>query len=128
MHRIYPICTETVQPHLGQQVCIVTHDGRHLYGCLDGIRGGKLYLLGCQEGPKLSAIDRRAKAIAGPGNRKRRPKAKTKSYPYGYGPGYGFGPGFGPGYGGYPPYGYGPGRGIELALIATLFLLPFLFI
>lgn len=122
MHRIHPICMETVQPHLGQQVCIVTHDGRHLYGCLDGIRGGKLYLLGCQEGPRLSAVGRHAKSMAAQSGRKQRPKAKTKSYPYGYGPG------FGPGYGGYPPYGYGPGRGIELALIATLFLLPFLFI
>ncbi|WP_051235973.1 hypothetical protein [Paenibacillus pinihumi] len=124
MHRIHPVCAETIQPHIGQHVCIITNDGKHLYGSLDGIRGGKLYLRGGLEGPRLSAVQKHAKSAGGSRRKGLQKTAKTKSYPYGYGSPYG---GYG-GYGGFGGHGFGSGFGIELALIATLFLLPFLFI
>lgn len=65
MHRIHPVCAETIQPHIGQHVCIITNDGKHLYGSLDGIRGGKLYLRGGLEGPRLSAVQKHAKSAGG---------------------------------------------------------------
>ncbi|MBJ6360968.1 hypothetical protein ACFOQM_06595 [Paenibacillus sp. GCM10012307] len=118
MHRIHPISTDSIRPHIGQQVCIVTRDGRHLYGSLDSIRGGKLYLRGGQEGPQLSSFQKRPKSTFHSNKGKRPAKtAKTSSSPFGFGAPFGV-----------PGFGLGTGLGIDIALIATLFLLPFLFI
>jgi len=107
LYRISPICAETVAPHIGRRVCVVMNDGTEHIGVLCGIGDGKLYLEP-DGGLTLSARkkDRR--------NPSKRGKVRTKAfwgYPYPY------------------PYGFGWGiAAFDIALIATLFLLPFFFI
>ncbi|MDN4605782.1 hypothetical protein P5G61_31485 [Paenibacillus sp. F6_3S_P_1C] len=118
MYRINPICEETVSPHVGRSVCLVMNDGRHMYGTLGQCRDGKIYLNGCFEGPRLCSVKSKEQLVkSSKKNAVATKKVKSSAYgPYGYG-------GYGGGYG-----GYGYGAGIDLALVATLFLLPFLFI
>lgn len=56
MHRIHPVCEETVSPHVGRPVCLVMRDGTHMYGTLGGCRDGKVYLNECFQGPRLSSV------------------------------------------------------------------------
>ncbi|MGC5777093.1 hypothetical protein [Paenibacillus pabuli] len=116
MYRINPVCEETVSPHVGRSVCLVMNDGRHMYGTLSQCRDGKIYLNGCFEGPRLCSVKSKQQLVkSSKKNVVTKKKVKSSAYgPYGYG-------GYGGGYGGY-------GYGIDLALVATLFLLPFLFI
>ncbi|WP_405154818.1 hypothetical protein [Paenibacillus sp. FSL K6-0108] len=118
MYRINPVCEETVSPHVGRSVCLVMNDGKHMYGTLGQCRDGKIYLNGCFEGPRLCSVKSKQQLVkSSKKNAVTAKKVKSSAYgPYGYG-------GYGGGYG-----GYGYGTGIELALVATLFLLPFLFI
>lgn len=119
MYRINPVCEETVSPHVGRSVCLVMNDGKHMYGTLSQCRDGKIYLNGCFEGPRLCSVKSKEQLVkSSKKNAVATKKVKSSAYgPYGYG-------GYGRGYG----YGYGYGAGIDLALVATLFLLPFLFI
>ncbi|MDR9749759.1 MULTISPECIES: hypothetical protein [Paenibacillus] len=120
MYRINPVCEETVSPHVGRSVCLVMNDGKHMYGTLSQCRDGKIYLNGCFEGPRLCSVKSKQQLVK---SSKKNAVATKKVNSSAYGP-YGYG---GNG-GGYGRYGYGAGAGIELALVATLFLLPFLFI
>ncbi|PQP83836.1 hypothetical protein C0Q44_04050 [Paenibacillus sp. PCH8] len=115
MHRIHPVCEETVSPHVGRPVCLVMKDGKHMYGTLSKCSGGKIHLNECFEGPRLCSVTSKQQLLrSGKKNTATTKKVKSSAYgPYGYGR-----------YGG----GYGSGAGIDLALVATLFLLPFLFI
>lgn len=116
MYRINPVCEETVSPHVGRSVCLVMNDGKHMYGTLSECRDGKIYLNGCFEGPRLCSVKSKQQLVkSSKKNAVATKKVKSSAYGYGYG-----------GYGG--GYGYGYGAGIDLALVATLFLLPFLFI
>ncbi|MDN8591846.1 hypothetical protein B2I21_05820 [Chryseobacterium mucoviscidosis] len=118
MYRINPVCEETVSPHVGRSVCLVMKDGKHMYGTLSQCRDGKIYLDGCFEGPRLCSVKSKEQLVkSSKKNAVATKKVKSSAYgPYGYGR-------YGGGYG-----GYGYGAGIDLALVATLFLLPFLFI
>lgn len=116
MYRINRVCEETVSPHIGRSVCLVMNDGKHMYGTLGQCRDGKVYLDGCFEGPRLCSVKSKQQILSS-GKKNAVAAKKVKSSAYGYG-------GYGGGYG----RGYRPGAGIELALVATLFLLPFLFI
>jgi len=92
------------------------NDGKHMYGTLSECRDGKIYLNGCFEGPRLCSVKSKQQLVkSSKKNAVATKKVKSSAYGYGYG-----------GYGG--GYGYGYGAGIDLALVATLFLLPFLFI
>lgn len=115
MYRINRVCEETVSPHVGRSVCLVMKDGKHMYGTLSQCRDGKVYLNGCFEGPRLCSVKSKQQLVKS-SKKKAVASKKVKSSAYGR---YGYG-----GYGG----GYGYGAGIDLALVATLFLLPFLFI
>ncbi|MBB6024767.1 CubicO group peptidase (beta-lactamase class C family) [Paenibacillus sp. JGP012] len=114
MHRIHPVCEETLSPHMGRPVCLVMKDGKHMYGTLGGCRDGKVYLNGCFQGPRLCAVQSKQQ-LRRVSTKKLASAKKAKSSAYG---GYPYGGG----------YGYGYGAGYDIALIATLFLLPFLFI
>ncbi|MBR2565034.1 MAG: hypothetical protein IKE29_10470 [Paenibacillus sp.] len=114
MHRIHPVCEETISPHVGRPVCLVMNDGRHMYGTLGGCRDGKVYLNECFQGPRLSSVQSKQQ-LRKIGTKELTSAKKAKSSAYGRYP-----------YGG--GYGYGYGAGYDVALIATLFLLPFLFI
>ncbi|MBY0203619.1 hypothetical protein NKT34_25025 [Paenibacillus polysaccharolyticus] len=118
MHRIHPVCEETVSPHVGRPVCLVMRDGTHMYGTLGGCRDGKVYLNECFQGPRLSSVQSKQQ-LRRVSKKKLSSARKAKSSAYGGYP-------YGGGYGGYGGYGYG--AGYDVALIATLFLLPFLFI
>ncbi|QLG37343.1 MULTISPECIES: hypothetical protein [Paenibacillus] len=118
MYRINPVCEETVSPHVGRSVCLVMNDGKHMYGTLGQCRDGKIYLNGCFEGPRLCSVKSKQQLVK---SSKKNTVATKKVKSSAYGPYGGYG-------GGYGRYGYGAGAGIELALVATLFLLPFLFI
>ncbi|WP_339275655.1 hypothetical protein MKY59_01485 [Paenibacillus sp. FSL W8-0426] len=118
MHRIHPICEETVSPHIGRPVCLIMKDGKHMYGALGGFRDGKVYLNNCFEGPRLSSVKPGQQLRKSGKKRTAGKKVNSSAYgPYGYGP-----------YGSYGSYGPGYGAGYDLALVATLLLIPFLFI
>ncbi|WP_434748402.1 hypothetical protein [Paenibacillus amylolyticus] len=119
MHRIHPVCEENVSPHVGRPVCLVMKDGKHMYGTLGGCRDGKVYLNESFQGPRLCSVQSKQQ-LRRVSKKKLSSARKAKSSAYG---GYPYGGGYG-GYGG----GYGYGAGYDVALIATLFLLPFLFI
>lgn len=109
MQQIYPVSYETVCPLIGSRVCAVTCDGIHYYGTVSEVTGGRMLLTDCTigEGPlTLSAVKTEGKI------KKTNHKSKAKVTAF-YG-----------GYGGY--YGYGA-YWLDLALITTLFLLPFFF-
>lgn len=114
MHRIHPVCEETVSPYVGRPVCMIMKDGKHIYGTLGGCRDGKIYVSGSFEGPRLCSVKSKQQLRRkGKTNAVTAKRVKSSAYgPYGYG------------YGG----GYGYGAGYDLALVTTLFLLPFLFI
>ncbi|MFS0874263.1 hypothetical protein [Paenibacillus xylanilyticus] len=113
MHRIHPVCEETVSPHVGRPVCMIMKDGKHIYGTLGGCRDGKIYVSGSFEGPRLCSVKSKQQLRRKGKSNAAAKKVKSSAFgPYGYG------------YGG----GYGYGAGYELALVSTLLLLPFLFI
>ena len=115
MHRIHPICVETVSPHIGLPVCLIMKDGKHMYGALGGFQDGKIYLNNCFEGPRLSSVKSGQQLRKSGKKRTAGKKVNSSAYgPYGYGP--------------YGSYGPGYGAGYDLALVATLLLIPFLFI
>lgn len=109
MELITPICDEKLRPHLGKHVCVVLVDGTTLYGTLEGLNGQQLMLKSCFAGGEtVSTNGSKAKAQLS----KKQKTVQTSAvggYPYG----------------GYP---YGAGFGLELALIALLFAIPFLWI
>lgn len=111
MHQIYPVCHETVYPCIGKRVCAVTLDGTHYYGTVAEVRDGRVLLTDCAFGE--GAVTLAAGKTAG-GRKKMNAKKKAKLSGF-YG-GYGYG-----------GYGYGS-YWLSLALIASLFLLPFFFI
>ncbi len=101
MYPISPICAETVTPHIGRRVCVVMNDGVRHVGFLRGIDGGKLYLEP-DDGLTLASVKKNTR------KNPRRGKARTTAL-WGY------------------PFGWGFAA-FDIALIATLFLLPFFFI
>lgn len=112
MELINPICDTNVRPHLGKHVCVVLLDGTTIYGTLGGLNGEQLILKSCLEGGEVvSTNSSKAKAQL----QKKHKKAQTAA----------FGGYYGYPYGGYP---YGGGFALDLALIALLFAIPFLWI
>lgn len=108
MELINPICDEKLRPHLGKHVCVVLVDGTTIYGTLDGLNGQQLMLKSCfADGEPLSTNSAKAKAQL----TKKGKKAQTSAWGYPYG-----------------GYGYGGAWGLDLALIALLFAIPFLWI
>lgn len=111
MELINPICDEKLRPHMGKHVCVVLVDGTTIYGTLDGLNGQQLMLKSCFAGGEaVSTNSTKAKAQLS----KKQKTAQTSAfggYPYGGG------------------FGYGGGAwGLDLALIALLFAIPFLWI
>lgn len=107
---ITPVTAETCARYVGKSVCAVMQDGSRYYGILRGVGDGQLYLEGTPEELALHSLKGRTKS-------KRKPAAKANTKAFGYGPGYG--------------YGYGFGFGVfalSLALLASLFFIPFFFI
>jgi small nuclear ribonucleoprotein (snRNP)-like protein len=107
---IDPICDANIKPYLGKHVCVVLTDGTTIYGTLGGLNGQQLMLKSCLEGGEVVSTNSvKAKSQL----KKKQEQAKTSALgaPYGYG--------------GYP---YGAGFGLDLALIALLFAIPFLWI
>lgn len=104
MELITPICDEKIRPHVGKHVCVVLVDGTTIYGTLDGLNGQKLMLKSCfAGGGGLSTNSVTAKNQLA----KKQKNAKTSAF-------------------GFP--GFGTGLGLDLALIALLFAIPFLWI
>ncbi|MDF2922704.1 MAG: hypothetical protein K0R57_1618 [Paenibacillaceae bacterium] len=106
MELINPICDAGVKPHIGKHVCVVLVDGTTIYGTLGGLNGQQLMLRSCLEtGEALSTNGVKAKAQL----EKRGKKVKVSGF-------------------GYPGYGHHRELGLDLALIALLFAIPFLWI
>lgn len=97
---ISPVTAETCAPFIGKPVCAVTVDGRHHYGILRGIGDGNLYLDGVGDGLSLASVRGKRRKDTKPD------KAHTKAF---------FGFGFG-------------AFAISLALLASLFFIPWFFI
>lgn len=111
MELINPICDANLKPHLGKHVCVVLVDGTTIYATLDSLNGQQLMLRSCIPGGEtVSTNSVKAKSQL----EKKHKKAQTSAFG-----------GYGYGYGGYP---YGGGFGLDLALIALLFAIPFLWI
>jgi hypothetical protein len=101
MQQIYPLSHQTIYPLIGKKICAVTHDGTHYYGKVSEVVGGRVLLTDCTTDD--GALNRSAAAVS---------KTKKNTKVSGY----------------YDPYGYGYGYEaywLDLALITTLFLLPF---
>ncbi|WP_028608700.1 hypothetical protein [Paenibacillus harenae] len=111
MQPIYPVCYETVNPLIGRKVCAVTHDGTHYYGTVSEVSGGRVLLTECEIGDGTLTL-----ASAKTGGKIKKTNSKKNAKLSGFYGGYGYG-----------GYGYG-GYWLDLALITTLFLLPFFFI
>lgn len=107
MQPIHPICEETVKPHMGKHVCVVLTDGTEVYGTLGGLQGNQLVLNSCYPGGEGIATS----STKGKGRSKSKGKQVRTS-----------------GFGYYPPYPYGGALLLDLALIAFLFAVPFLWI
>lgn len=114
MELLSPICDAKLKPHLGKHVCVILHDGTTIYGTLGGLNGQQLMLGSCLQGAEaLSTNAVQAKSQLQKNSKKA--KVNALGAP-------------GPGLGGYPGFGY-PGQfGLDLALIALLFAIPFLWI
>lgn len=150
MFPIYPITETGVAPYGGQMVCAVMHDGTRHVGILSGCSKSKLMLNGYPSFPpdslyaggynkkvKKQAQKPSSKKKKRNSNNKAQPSAKlnsllkppdeplSPSFPYDRGglSNGGYGSGYGSGYGRYGGYGYGAALGLDLALIAFLFLL-----
>lgn len=110
MQQIHPVCHDTVNHLIGRKVCAVTQDGRHYYGTVSEVIDGRVLLTDCSigEGALTLAAAKTVGTSKKPSTKK---KAKVSGL-WGYGYGYG--------------YGYGS-YWLPLALITTLFLLPFFF-
>lgn len=109
MELINPICDEKLRPHVGKHVCVVLVDGTTIYGTLDGLNGQQLMLKSCFAGGEgVSTNSAKAKTQLA----KKQKPVQTSAF------------------GGYPygGFGYGGGFGLDLALIALLFAIPFLWI
>lgn len=112
MERIYPVTQVTCSPYIGRTVCAIMHDGTQIVGTISGINERGLVLDRAVPGAQvLSTNPKKAHKQLSEIQR----NAKTSAYGYGGG-----------GYGGYGGYGYG--YGLDWALIALLFTLPFFFI
>ncbi|WP_270168343.1 hypothetical protein [Paenibacillus sp. SYP-B4298] len=122
MERVYPLNEETLAPLRGRVVCAITQEGHHYIGVLHSCSGGRLVLNGPEDetpgdgephptsGARLRSRRRR------PGRKTPQKSSKASTMALGGYPGYN-----------YPPYGYpgryGPPIGLDLALLAFLFLL-----
>jgi hypothetical protein len=100
---ISPICDETVMPCIGRPVCVVMLDGTSRYGILRGIGDGNLYLDGLDGDLTLSALQSKNNKK----NNAKKDTAKTAAF-----------------FGGFGGFGFGAAA-LSLALIASLFLIPF---
>lgn len=100
MQMISPVNAETCAPYLGRPICAVLHDGSRYFGYLHAVDEEKLTL---RMQPTLTATSGKKKK-----RKETAPDVQTSAYP-----GYGF---------------YPPPREIflDLALIALLILVPFL--
>lgn len=110
MQLIDPICEANCKPHIGKPVCVVMVDGTTIYGTLGGLKGDKLTLrssLGAGEGEEITTNQLKEKKGKGK-------KAQTKA--------------LGPARYPYPAYPYPGELVLDLALIALLFLIPFVWI
>lgn len=99
---ISPVTAETCAPYIGKPVCAVMVDGRHHYGILRGIGDGNVYLDGVGDGLALASLQGKRRKDSKPD------KAHTNAF-----------------------YGFGFGVGafaISLALLASLFFIPWFFI
>ncbi|MNC30428.1 hypothetical protein D3C75_787110 [compost metagenome] len=104
MELITPICDEKIRPHMGKHVCVVLVDGTTIYGTLDGLNGQQLMLKSCYAGGEgVSTNSTKAKAQLS----KKQKTVQTSALGV--------------------PFG-GAGFGLDLALIALLFAIPFLWI
>ena len=125
MYKIHPVCEETILPHIGRQACIIANDGTQYCGVIHCIQGGKIYLATENKAIQLSSVNGKP---AHPkcdkhkfGKKNKQQKVNSSCFgAFGGGCGRGLG-GCGRGFG-----GYGCGCGVEIALIAGLFLLPLL--
>jgi hypothetical protein len=109
MQQIYPLSHQTIYPLIGKKICAVTHDGTHYYGKVSEVVGGRVLLTDCTIGDGASTHS--AANVSKTKNTNSKKKTKLSGY-YDYGYGYGYG------------YGY-EAYWLDLALITTLFLLPF---
>jgi len=101
MEMISPVNAETCGPYMGRPVCAVLHDGSRYFGYLHSIDEQKLTLR-MEPSPAATSSAKKKRKL---------PVAKTKAAPI------------------YPAYGYYPPRHefiLDLALIALLFTVPFL--
>jgi hypothetical protein len=103
MQQIYPLSHQTIYPLIGKKICAVTHDGTHYYGKVSEVVGGRVLLTDCMtgDGALAATISKTIKT-----NSKKNTKLSGYYDPYGYG------------------YGY-EAYWLDLALITTLFLIPF---
>jgi hypothetical protein len=96
MEIISPINAETCRSYVGKPVCAVLHDGSRYYGYVHGVEDGRLLL---SYEPQAAVTSAKKKS-------KNKKKASTQAF--------------------FGPYGYGGLFALDLALIALLFALPFL--
>lgn len=125
MERVYPLNEETLEPLRGRVVCAITKEGHHYIGVLHSCSGSRLVLNGPEDGaleeggyphtPGARLRSRRRKPGRNAARKQAKP-AKAGTQALGGYPGYT-----------YSPYGYpgryGPPIGLDLALLAFLFLL-----
>lgn len=126
MEPIFPLHEERIGQFCGQVVCAVMKDGTRYVGVLSSCKGGRLMLndhastgySGHPHDPHNAGISsaKTDKKKSTKANKKLakepEPVAETQAFgPYGYGYGYG------------PYYPFGPPIGLELGLLAFLFLL-----
>lgn len=75
MFPVYPITEQNVKPYCGNQVCIVTNEGRQLIGTLSRIDNGQLIL---NEDPAEARIAEQHKAVGSRKNKGAKTKANAK--------------------------------------------------
>ncbi|GGG70317.1 hypothetical protein [Paenibacillus radicis (ex Gao et al. 2016)] len=129
MQEVYPVSHKTIYPYIGRRVSAVTHDGRHFIGTITGIKDGKLMVENCTFDKKPLTLSSVRNGKHSAKQTRSQHKARLSGYDSygggydGYGGGYnGCGGGYGGGYGG----GFGGGGFFfPLAIIASLFILPF---
>lgn len=119
MNQIYPLHEENIQRFCGLPVCVVMLDGTRHIGVLSHCGSGRVTLNGeegisyTSEAEAVKAQPKKEKGKKSTKNKEaKQPEAQTQSYPYD--PNY-----YGPG----PFFPFGGVLGLDLALIAFLFLL-----
>lgn len=101
MEMISPVNAETCGPYMGRPVCAVLHDGSRYYGYLHAVDEEKLTL----------RLEPNQAAASGKKKKRKTPEVNMSAYPP------------------YPAFGFYPPRNeiiLDLALIALLFIVPFL--